>query len=222
MDKREMEKVLTQLLKRYPYCRKYIMLWSKREEPPFKVLIGTILSQRSRDEVTNVVSKRLFSKYSDARAVAKAPLKDLEKVIKPSGPYHQKAHNIKETCKILVKKYNGKVPETEEELVALPGVGQKTADCVLLYAYGKPVIPVDTHVHKMANVFGWVNTKTPEQTKYELEKNIKGEKRGIVNCVLVSLGQETRYNREKLVKIMKPVMPDIGKKVDIFKKKRRK
>lgn len=214
-------KTLSFLIKRYPYCRNSVMLWSRRLEPPFRVLIGTILSQRSRDETTEKVAARLFAKYPDARAIAKASLKELERTIKPSGPYHQKAHNIKRTCEILVGKYGGRVPEKLDELLALPGVGQKTADCVLLYGYGKPVIPVDTHVHKMANLLGWVRTKRPEQTKHALEKMIRGRVRASVNCALVSLGQETRYNKEKLVKILAPVVPDIGRRYEMWRRIRR-
>jgi endonuclease-3 len=221
MPKKEIARAASYLLKRYPYCRQYNMIWSKKKEPPFKVLIGTILSQRSRDETTERVSRLLFSKYPDAQSIASLPLKQLEKLVKPSGPYHQKAHNIKRTCEALISKHRGKVPRTEEELMQLPGVGQKTADCVLLYGYGKAVIPVDTHVHKLSNLFGWVKTRTPEQTKAELEKLVKGNRRKIVNCVLVSLGQETRYNKESLVKTMKPVMRDIGKRVDAFKARRK-
>ena len=221
VEPQSLRKVMVHLLKRYPTCQAYNMLWTTKREPPFRVLIGTILSQRSRDETTEKVAAAFFSKYKDVYAVAKAPLKEIERVIRPSGPYHQKARNIKQTCEMLVQKYNGKVPRTEEELMKLPGVGQKTCDCVLLYGYGAEVVPVDTHVHKLANIFGWVKTKTPEQTKIELEKLVKGNKRKVVNCVLVSLGQETRYNTTKMNKALGKLVPDIEKRLKDFQKRRK-
>lgn len=200
----EINDVIAQLLKKFPHCRGNIMNWATKKEPPFKVLIGTILSQRTKDINSARAVKALFARYGTPQKLAKAPLKEIEKLIRIAGPYHQKAHNIKATCKILVEKYKGKVPDTEPELLALPGVGQKTCDCVLLYGYGKAVIPVDVHVHRLSNLFGWVKTKKPEQTKHELENIVKGPKRRVVNCLLVSLGQATRYKKERFKEHLGP------------------
>ncbi len=210
------------LLKRYPSCRQYNMIWARRREPPFKVLIGTIISQRSRDETTEKVARALFGKYNTAEKIARLPLRALEEIVKPSGPYHQKAHNIKKTCEALAEKFDGKVPRDAESLLSLPGVGQKTADCVLLYGFGKDVIPVDTHVHKLANLLGWVRTKKPEQTKVELEKIFSGKERKVVNCVLVSLGQETRYNPKKLEEAIGKAVPDVARKHKKFQLRRKR
>jgi len=201
---RDIDAVIRQLLKKFPHCRENVMLWAEKREPPWKVLVGTILSQRTRDENTEKAAKALFAKYPSVQKIARAPIKEIEKLIRISGPYHQKAHNIKKTCQILVERYGGRVPDNEAELLTLPGVGQKTCDCVLLYGYGKNVVPVDVHVHRLSNLFGWVKTKTPEQTKHELEKIIKGRKRRVVNCLLVSLGQATRYKKEKLQEYLGP------------------
>src|SRR5574338_956928 len=135
---------------------------------PLSILIGTILSERTRDENTSVVVKKLFSKYKTAHDLAKAKVSDVEKIVKSTGFYHVKARRIIEVASIIESKYSGNVPKTLEELVSLPGVGRKTANCVLVYAFDKPAIPVDTHVHRISNRIGLVSTKTAEQTELEL------------------------------------------------------
>jgi endonuclease-3 len=139
---------------------------------PFSILIGTILSARTKDETTTKVVNVLFSKYKNAKALANAKLKDVEKIIKSIGFYHIKAKRIIEVSKIIDSKYKGKVPDNLEKLVELPGVGRKTANCVLVYAFDKPAIPVDIHVHRISNRLGLVETKTPEETELELMKKI--------------------------------------------------
>jgi endonuclease-3 len=137
---------------------------------PFEVLITTVLSQRTRDENTEIASKNLFKKYKTPEQLAKIPLHELEKIIKPVGFYRQKAKRIKEISKILIEKYNGNVPNRIEQLLSLPGVGRKTANCVLVYGFKIPAIPVDVHVHVISNRLGLVKTKRPEQTETELMK----------------------------------------------------
>ena len=195
---KEISEVMKHLIKKFPDCRPDVMIWSHGREPPWKVLIGTILSQRTRDENTEKAAYRLFSKYSSLQKLAKAPLRNIEKLIRIAGPYHQKAHNIRKTSRILVKKYKGKVPKTFEELVALPGVGHKTADCTLLYGHGIACVPVDTHVHHASNMLGWVKTKTPEKTRHELLQIVPKKYWKAYNCLFVSLGQATGYKRRKL------------------------
>jgi len=195
LDRREIEQVIERLLKQFPDCREEVMLWAEGREPPWRVLIGTILSQRTRDENTAKATAKLFSKYGSIKRLANAPLKQIEKLIKISGPYHQKAHNIKKTCQILMKKYKGQVPSLYEELVMLPGVGHKTADCVLLYGYGRACIPIDTHCHKISNLLGWIKTKTHEKTREELLRIVPKRHWKVINCLFVSLGQATRYKR---------------------------
>lgn len=186
----EIKKVMRLLLKQYPECRSEKLLWSARKkEEPFRALIGTVLSQRTRDENTRRAAESLFSKYKDVKSLSEAPVSKIAQLIRPSGFYKQKARNIKKICQILMQKYQGRVPKTEVELMALPGVGQKTTDCVLLYGYGKNVVPVDVHVNRVSNRLGWVKTKKPEETKVELEKIIKGEARRTINCLFVRHGQ---------------------------------
>jgi endonuclease III len=121
---------------------------------PFSILIGTILSARTKDENTAKVVKKLFSKYKTARALANAKVKDIEKIIKSIGFYHVKAKRIISVASIINTQYGGKVPEDFEKLINLPGVGRKTANCVLVYAFDKPAIPVDVHVHRISNRLG--------------------------------------------------------------------
>jgi len=139
---------------------------------PFSILIGTILSARTKDEATTKAVKILFSKYKNSKQLANAKTKDVEKIIKSIGFFHVKSKRIIEVAKIITTKYKGKVPNNLEELVKLPGVGRKTANCVLVYAFEKPAIPVDIHVHRISNRLGLVKTNNPEETEQELMKKI--------------------------------------------------
>ncbi|MDE2590793.1 MAG: endonuclease III, partial [Patescibacteria group bacterium] len=156
---------------------------------PLSILIGTILSARTRDENTSVVVRKLFSRYKTARALAGAKISDVEKIIKSTGFYHVKAKRIIEVASIIDSKYSGKVPQTLDKLIELPGVGRKTANCVLVYAFDKPAIPVDTHVHRISNRLGLVKTKTPEDTEIELMKKIPKEHWIRINDTFVMYGQ---------------------------------
>ena len=164
---------------------------------PFSILIGTILSARTKDESTTKVIKVLFSKYKNPQDLANAKLKDVEKIVKPIGFYHVKSKRIIEVAKIIHSKYKGKVPEDLDSLVQLPGVGRKTANCVLVYAFEKPAIPVDIHVHRISNRLGLVKTKTPEETEIELMEKIPKKFWIDINDTFVMYGQN----------ICKPISP---------------
>jgi len=164
---------------------------------PFSILIGTILSARTKDESTTKVVKILFSKYKNSKELSNAKLKDVENIIKSIGFYHVKAKRIIEVSKIINSKYGGIVPDELEQLVDLPGVGRKTANCVLVYAFDKPAIPVDIHVHRISNRLGLVKTKTPEETEFELMKKIPKKFWLEINDTFVMYGQN----------ICKPVSP---------------
>tara|TARA_B110000116_G_scaffold217208_1_gene194337 strand:+ start:110 stop:763 length:654 start_codon:yes stop_codon:yes gene_type:complete len=164
---------------------------------PFSILIGTILSARTKDESTARVSKELFKKYKTAKQLGGAKIKDIEKIIKSIGFYHVKARRIIEVSKIIDSQYKGKVPDNLEKLVELPGVGRKTANCVLVYAYEKPAIPVDIHVHRISNRLGLVQTKNPEDTEFELMKIIPKKFWLDINDTFVMYGQN----------ICKPISP---------------
>jgi endonuclease-3 len=156
---------------------------------PFKILIGTMLSARTRDEITTKVIKSLFSEFKNADELSKANLKELKNVIQKIGFYNVKAARIKEVSQILVEKYNGRVPPNIGDLLAFPGVGRKTANCVLVYGFKKPAIPVDIHVHRISNRIGIVDTKKPEETEIVLQKSIERKYWTRVNETFVSFGQ---------------------------------
>ena len=156
---------------------------------PFKILIGTILSARTRDETTTNVIKMLFSRFRNPDELSKANLDEIKKLIQKIGFYNVKATRIKEVSKILVEKYNGKVPSNIDDLLTFPGVGRKTANCVLVYGFRKPAIPVDVHVHRISNRIGIVSTKKPEDTEIVLGKSIDRKYWTAVNETFVVFGQ---------------------------------
>ena len=164
-------------------------LQTQEEGNPYKILIGTILSARTRDETTTQVIKMLFSEFKNPDELSRADLKDIKKLIQKIGFYNVKATRIKEVSKILVEKYNSKVPSNLEDLLAFPGVGRKTANCVLVYGFRKPAIPVDIHVHRISNRIGIVNTKKPEETEIDLQKSIDRRYWTGVNETFVTFGQ---------------------------------
>ena len=131
----------------------------------YKTLISTILSARTRDEVTLIISKNLFKKAPNLESLKKLPEKEIENIIHGVGFYKTKAKHLYKLARLT-----DHVPGTREELMELPGVGRKTANLVLNRAFGVPAIAVDTHVHRITNMLGWVHTKTPEETEKELIK----------------------------------------------------
>jgi len=177
--------VLKTLRKTY---KNVTMLASFPGKDPFYILIATILSARNRDEQTTKVVKKLFAKFKDAKAIAKAPIPDLERLVKQSGFYKVKARRIKEVANIILE-LDGKVPGDIESMIKLPGVGRKTAGCVMVYAFDKPAIPVDTHVHRISNRLGWVSTKDPMDTEQELMRIVPKRYWKLVNEVFVLHGQ---------------------------------
>ncbi len=163
---------------------------AKKKQDPFKILISTILSARTKDTNTKTATERLFSKYNSPKSIAEANIDDIEQLIKPAGFYKVKAARIKEVSKLLIIDYNGVVPNNYEELLSLPGVGSKTANCVLVYAFKIPAIPVDTHVHRISNRLGWVKTKNPLKTEEELKNSIPKELWLRINRLFVRFGQQ--------------------------------
>ena len=156
---------------------------------PFKILIGTILSARTRDEVTTAVIKALFSRFKNPDELSRANLSDIKKLIQKIGFYNVKASRLKEVSQLIIKKYNGEVPSNLDDLLTLPGVGRKTANCVLVYGFKKAAIPVDIHVHRISNRIGIVNTKNPEETENVLQKSIDKKCWIRVNETFVTFGQ---------------------------------
>ena len=163
---------------------------AKQRNDPFKILISTILSARTRDSSTEEVTKKLFSRFKTPQAISNANIEILEELVHKSGFYKVKAARIKEVSRIISEDYMGKVPVDFDELISLPGVGAKTANCVLVYAFNIPAIPVDTHVHRIPNRLGWIKTTKPEQTEKRLKEIIPKSQWIRVNRLFVRFGQE--------------------------------
>jgi endonuclease-3 len=161
------------------------------DQDPFRVLISTVLSQRTRDETTDAVTSRLFAKYRTPEDFIRLPAQEIEQLIKEVGFYRVKAERIKKISSILKDKWNSTVPSSMEALLSLPGVGRKTANCVLAHGFGIPALPVDTHVHRIPNRLGIVETRTPEETERALTPLIPEEYWGWLNKSLIAFGKET-------------------------------
>jgi endonuclease-3 len=156
---------------------------------PFETLISTILSLRTKDAVTEQAARRLLSRAPTPQAITELPVTTIEKLIYPAGFYRTKARNLKETCRILLDKHGGKVPRGMDELLQLPGVGRKTANLVITVGYGDYGICVDTHVHRISNLWGYVRTKNPEETEFALRKKLPRKHWKTYNDLLVTFGQ---------------------------------
>jgi endonuclease III len=156
---------------------------------PFETLVSTILSLRTKDEVTEVASRRLLAAAPAPELLASMPVQEIEKLIYPAGFYHTKARHLVEMCRILLEKHAGAVPRSMDELLKLPGVGRKTANLVLTVGFGDYGICVDTHVHRIANLWGYVSTKTPEETEFALRKKLPKRHWKSFNDILVTFGQ---------------------------------
>jgi len=170
---------------------------SRKTRDPFKVLISCILSLRTKDEVTHKASQRLFGIAPDVKSMEKLSISQIKKAIYPVGFYNNKAQTIGKICKILLEKHQERVPSTLDELLSLPGVGRKTANLVLTLGFGRPGICVDTHVHRITNRWGYVNTKNPLQTELTLREKLPSCYWIQFNSILVKFGQ----------KICRPVSP---------------
>ncbi|HYN09346.1 MAG TPA: endonuclease III [Vicinamibacterales bacterium] len=159
-------------------------------EDPFQVLISTMLSAQTQDPVTAAASARLFRVARTPRTMARLTPKQIERLIYPVSFYRVKARHVKETCRQLLDRFGGRVPDRMEDLLTLPGVGRKTANLVLILSHGsRDNICVDTHVHRIANRLGWVKTRTPDETEQALYKVLPRRWWPRVNLYLVTWGQ---------------------------------
>jgi endonuclease-3 len=172
-----------------------------QKEDPFQVLIATMLSAQTKDAVTHAASTRLFKVARTPRTMAKLRVKEIERLIYPVSFYRNKAIHVLETCRQLMSRYGGHVPDTMEELLTLPGVGRKTANLVLILAHASPDnICVDTHVHRISNRLGWVSTRTPDETEQALYAAADRRWWPVINLYLVTWGQN----------VCRPVYPLCG------------
>ena len=163
---------------------------------PYKTLISTLLSSRTNDDTTLKAAERLFKKAPDITMLHKLSAQETEKLIYPVGFYKTKAKHLKILAEIILDNFNGRVPDTREDLMSLPGVGRKTANLVLNRAFGIPAIAVDTHVHRISNLLGWVKTKTPEKTEIALYKFLPKKYWKDTNRLFVSIGRQFRTKKQ--------------------------
>lgn len=159
---------------------------------PYKTLVSTLLSSRTRDETTFAVCQKFFKIAPNPQKIAQLANSEIENILYPVGFYKTKAKHLKMLAEKIIREFDGKVPDTLEGLVSLPGVGRKTANIVLARAFGIPAIGVDTHVHRIANALGWVHTKTPEQTERKLVKILPKKYWLDTNRLMVSIGRQYR------------------------------
>ena len=156
----------------------------------FKILISCLLSLRTQDKNTEIASNRLFAVADTPQAIVKLSTPRLEKLIFSSGHYHKKAQSLKYVSRVLIDEFDSKVPDDKEKLLSIKGIGPKTANIVLAFAFGQAVLPVDTHCHRIPNRLGWVKTKTPEKTEKALEKVLPKKFWNEFNGIFVQFGKE--------------------------------
>ena len=180
-----------------PYEEAMVDGMSKEGRDPFRILIATLLSLRTKDEVTGAASKRLFQKAKNPRELARMDESIISELIYPVGFYKTKAKTLKTVAQTLVAEYEGRVPDSMDELLALKGVGRKTANLVLSAGFGKDAICVDTHVHRISNRWGYVSTKDAKETEHALRKKLPKKYWRRINGLLVTFGQN----------ICKPISP---------------
>jgi len=174
-----------------------VTLISNRGATPFEILVSTLLSLRTKDQVTSVAASRLFEIARTPQEILELDAETLEQLIYPVGFYHTKARRLISISRIIIDDYNGTVPDSIDELLKLPGVGRKTANLVLTEGFKKRAICVDTHVHRISNRIGYVDTKTPEKTEFALRDKLPPKHWIKYNELLVAFGQS----------ICKPVSP---------------
>jgi len=162
---------------------------AKESNDPFRILIACVLSLRTKDRTTAEASRRLFSLASDPSNMLRLSRRRIERAIYPVGFYRTKAKQIHEICRRLLTEYDGQVPDSLEDLLTLKGVGRKTANLVVTVGFGKPGICVDTHVHRISNRWGYVKTKTPEDTEQALRRKLPRRYWITFNDLLVPFGQ---------------------------------
>jgi len=183
-------KILDILNKEYPDARVTLNF-----QNPLQLLIATILAAQCTDERVNSVTKDLFRQYPKAADFAQADLNTLEKNIRPTGFYHNKAKNIIQCCRMIIQKFDGHVPRTMEELASLPGVGRKTANIILGNAYGQQAVAVDTHVKRITRRLGWAKADDPDKIEFELMEVIPRPRWTMAGHLLVFHGRKTCYAR---------------------------
>jgi endonuclease-3 len=198
MDDLTIATVLRRIRKEYPKFRMPIVTeLVSRKKDPYRVLISCLLSLRTKDEVTSLAQERLFREADTPERMADMERERIEELIYPVGFYRNKAKVLQEVSRTLIEEHDGAVPDDLDELLRLKGVGRKTANLVITMGYDKPGICVDTHVHRITNRFGYVQTRTPDETEMALRTKLPKEHWVEINDLLVTWGQN----------ICKPISP---------------
>jgi endonuclease-3 len=190
MEEIKFKEIMTKLKAIYPSTEKTTLNRMRKKPDPFKVLISCLLSLRARDENTEKVSKQLFEVANSPQEIINIPVEKLEKIIFSSGHYKKKARVLQSVSRELITRFNSKVPDKKEELLSIKGVGPKTANIVLAFAFNQLVLPIDTHCHRIPNRLGWIKTKTPGHTEKELEKILPKEYWSDFNAIFVQFGRD--------------------------------
>jgi len=184
------EKIMKLLLKNYPSTKTTLNNMRKlKKRDPFKILISCLLSLRTQDKNTEKASNSLFAVASTPQEIVKLPLKKLEKLVYSSGHYKKKSRVLKHVSSELIKRFDSKVPDTEEQLLSIKGIGRKTANIVLGFAFDKLVLPIDTHCHRIPNRLGLIKTKNPTETEIEVGKILAKKYWPEFNSLFVQFGQ---------------------------------
>ena len=189
MTQKEFLEVLDILEKSTPADSPSSILKNSFKRTPYTILIATLLSLRTKDENTAQVCKKLFVLADTPNLMVEIPIEELEEIVKATGMYRKKARVVKEVSQTLIDRFNSCVPQTKAELLSIKGIGEKTANIVLNNAFGIPTIAVDTHVHRVPNLLGFIETKTEKETQKELSAMVPQEYWSSLNFNIVSFGQ---------------------------------
>jgi endonuclease-3 len=188
-SKQNIGKTIRILEKHFGFRERTTLNKMRTKPNPFKILIACLLSLRAKDETTERISKNLFKIANTPEKLVKLPTEKLEEIIYSTGHFRKKARSLKHVSQELINRFNSKVPATKEELLSIKGIGPKTANIVLNFAFQKPTLPIDTHCHRIPNRLGWVKTKTPEKTELALEKILPEKHWMEFNAIFVLFGR---------------------------------
>lgn len=190
MNPLDIDRFITTLKRSYKSFRAPIITFiANRGATPFEILISTLLSLRTKDDVTSAAAARLLAHAKTPREMLALGESRIRRLIYPVGFYPTKAGRIVNISRIIIDEFGGKVPDTIEQLLTLPGVGRKTANLVMTEGFKKPAVCVDTHVHRISNRVGYVNTKTPDKTEFALREKLPRKYWIRYNELLVAFGQ---------------------------------
>jgi len=188
-NKKKISKVMDILLKGYLKQRQPTLRRTSKYRTPFQILIACLISLRTKDQNTEIVSEKLFKVASTPEKLANMNIKKLEKLVYSSGYYRKKARTIKSVSREILQRFDGKVPKNKEDLLSIKGIGQKTANIVLAFAYGQDFIPIDTHCHRIPNRLGWIKTKNADETEKEIIEILPKKYWKEFNTIIILFGQ---------------------------------